>query len=191
MKDRKLIRLATVILAIVSSFTLTNSAYAERSKSFELSFAGGFLQRIAQNQIVMGMPTGTTETVNFIIHPFKSTLGSGQGMAVSKSGPPISADPCPAGLIKIADITADSLLYTFNDLSMLYGDGTGVVCLDPAAPTEPPSVEIGGTWLGGTGRFEGVVGGDFSIDITFFEVISAETSLNAETGVVTGTIVWE
>jgi hypothetical protein len=191
MKDRKLIRLLPVIAAVAAPFVMTTSAYAERSKSFEQRFSAGFLQNLTQNQVVMGIPTGATQRVNLVIGSGAGSLGRGQTIAVTKSGPPISAAPCPAGLIKVADIVSNNILWTFEDLSMLYGDGTGVVCLDPAAPSEPPSAEIEGTWLGGTGRYEDVVGGDFSIRFTFFEVISPETQFNAETGIVTGTVVWD
>ena len=74
-------------------------------------------------------------------------------MAVTFSGAPVSAKSCPDGLIKVADIVEINLLLTCRDLSLLYGNGTGIVCLNPADPTAFPIAKIDGAWDSGTGRF--------------------------------------
>ena len=115
----------------------------------------------------------------------KGSLGRYQATAITKAGPPISPRPCPAGLLKIADITSNNLVLTFNDLSLLYGDGTGVVCFNPIDPEAAPVAEIDGEWLGGTGRFADA-GGEFSVRFDEAVEISPATQATAETGTVTG-----
>ena len=59
-------------------------------------------------------------------------------------------------------------MLTFGDLSLLYGNGTGFVCLNSADPTAFPLAEIEGFWDGGTGRFRHA-GGEWSIRFDFAE----------------------
>lgn len=113
------------------------------------------------------------------------TFGRVDVMVVTFDGPPVSAKSCPEGFIKVADIVENNLLLTFRDLSLLYGNGTGVVCLNPADPTAVPLAEIDGAWNGGTGRF-GNAGGTWSLRIDVAEPIGIATQFIAETAVLTG-----
>lgn len=137
-----------------------NSAFADGTQMFKIHFAGGFVQNILQAQVdVMGIPTGEVESRSMALVKGQGTFGRVDGIAVSVSGPPFSDQSCSDGLVKVADILENNIVLTFNDLSMLYGNGTGVACFNPANPTAFPIAEIDGTWGGGTGRFERVGGG--------------------------------
>lgn len=179
-KDRVLGTLLALLTAMIVA-----PAHADGRQPLKILFAGGFVQNITQDQVFMGIPTGTTEPRSIALTKGVGSLGRVDIMAVTRGGLPVSTETCPAGLVKIADITDNNLVLTFADLSLLYGDGTGVVCLDPLNPTAPPIAEINGTWLGGTGRFEGA-GGEWSIRFGDFVQISPTTQFNAENGVITG-----
>jgi hypothetical protein len=177
-------------LALAAAFIVpilaVSSALADGNRKFKMSFAGGFVQNILQLQVdAMGMPTGEVERRSMAFIKAQGTFGRADLMAVSFGGPPISNQSCSGGLVKVADIVEDNLLLTFDDLSLLYGNGTGVVCLDPADPTAFPLAEIDGTWDGGTGRFEGV-GGSWSLRFDVSEPVGIATQFIAETGVLTG-----
>jgi hypothetical protein len=163
-----------------------NLALADGSRPFKIHIAGGFLQNIQQMQVdVMNNPTGVLESRSLALVKGRGTFGKVDIMAVSVSGPPVSDMGCPAGYIKVADIVENNLVLTFNDLSLLYGNGTGVVCLNLADPTAPPLAQIEGTWYGGTGRFEGA-GGNWSTRFGVFEPVGMTTQFIAETGVIRG-----
>ncbi|MEJ2128875.1 MAG: hypothetical protein P8X81_08505 [Woeseiaceae bacterium] len=165
-----------------------NSALADGDRPFKMRFAGGFVQNFLQLQVDMaGMPTEDVETRSIAFGKGKGTFGRADVVGVSIGGPPVSEQQCSNGFIKVADITENNLLLTFDDLSMLYGNGTGVVCLNPANPTEFPIAEIDGTWDGGTGRFAGV-SGNWSIRFDYAEPIGVTTQFAAEAAVITGHI---
>ena len=105
-------------------------------------------------------------------------------VAKSKSLPqPVPDERCADGFLKIADITHNNLVFKFEDLSLLFGDGNGVVCLDFANGALFAGVD--GTWLGGTGRFRGATG-EFSVRFDEVFEVSTETRVVAETGTITG-----
>ena len=182
----KILALAMVLI-IPMLFTI--SAYADVAQKLKMRFAGGFIQNVQQAQVTNGVPNGSTELRSLALVKGRGTLGRADIMAVSVSGPPVSGAACSAGLVKIADIVENNLVLTFADLSLLYGNGTGVVCLDPAKPTAFPLAEIEGTWDGGTGRFEGA-GGKWTIRFDFAESVGPglgpDTQFVAEYGVIEG-----
>jgi hypothetical protein len=178
---------ALAVLLGLSSAPVSQ-ALADDGRPLMISFAGGFLQNLQQAQVdMMGMPTGEVESRSLVIVKGRGTLGPVDIMAVTFSGPPISETECSEGLVKVADIIENNLVLTFNDLSLLYGNGTGVVCLDPLNPTAFPVAEITGTWDGGTGRFAHVAG-DWSISFDVAERVGSATQFIAENGVIRGHI---
>ena len=173
---------AVLIMAVLSM----NSAFADGTRSFKIRLAAGFVQNIQQAQVDMtGTPTGVVESRSIALGKGLGTLGRVDIMAVTFSGPPESDKSCSADLVKVADIVENNLLFTFSDLSQLYGNGTGVVCFNPADPTAFPIAEIEGTWDGGTGRF-GSAGGKWSLRFSVAEPVGVATQFIAETGVITG-----
>ena len=165
-----------------------NSAFADDMQKLKIRLAGGFVQNILQAQVdPMGAPTGVVENRNIVLGKGVGTFGRVDVMVVGFSGPPVSDKLCSDGLIKVADVVENNLVLTFNDLSLLYGNGTGVVCFDPSNPTAPPTAEIDGTWDGGTGRFSNA-GGTWSSQFDFFEPVGVATQFAAEAGAIEGYI---
>jgi len=174
--------------ALIMATLAINSAFADEKRPFKIRFSGGFIQNILQAQVdMLGSPTGEVESRSMALVKGKGTFGRVDGIAVSVSGPPLSDKSCSDGLIKVADILENNLMLTFNDLSLLYGNGTGVVCFNPGEPTAFPLAEIEGTWDGGTGRF-GDVGGNWSLRFKVAKPVGVTTQFIAETGVITGHI---
>jgi len=185
MKSQLSKRLALGAALIIPTLTM-NPAFADGAKPFKIRFAGGFVQNVMQAQVdATGVPTGMLENRNIVLGKGVGTFGRVDAMGVGFSGPPVSDKPCADGLIKVADIVENNLVLTFEDLSLLYGNGTGVVCFDPLNPTVPPTAEIDGTWDGGNGRFSNA-GGTWSLQIDFFEPVGVATQFVAEAGVIEG-----
>ena len=179
----KLLALSAVL--VMASYFMS-SAFADGKRPIEMRFAGGFIQNIQQAQVdMMGIPTGVVESRNIVLAKGQGTFGRVDLMGISYSGPPISNRSCSNGLVKVADIVENNLVLTFNDLSLLYGNGAGVVCINPGDPTALPIAEIDGTWDGGTGRFENA-GGNWTIEIGVAEPVGMATQFIAETGVLKG-----
>ncbi len=177
---------ALVLGAVLIMPTLfVNSAFADDTQKLKIHFAGGFVQNILQMQVdAMGVPTGV-ESRSMALVKGRGTFGRVDIMAITVGGPPISDATCSGDLIKIADIVENNLVLTFGDLSLLYGNGAGAVCLNPRDPTAFPLAEVKGTWDGGTGRFEHA-GGTWSIQFNFAEPVGMATQFVAETGEIKG-----
>ena len=174
--------------ALISASLAMSPAFADGAQKFKIRFAGGLLRNIQQMQVdMMDVPTGMVESRSIVLVKGRGTFGRVDIMAVSVGGPPISDKSCSDGLVKVADILENNLVLTFGDLSLLYGNGTGAVCLNPANPTAYPLAEIDGTWDGGTGRFRHA-GGTWSIRFKFAEPVGVATQFVAETGVIKGHI---
>ena len=174
--------------ALIIAALATNSAFADGAKKFKMRFAGGFVQNIQQMQVGPdGVPTFMEESRSIALIKGRGTFGRADGIAVTVGGAYTSGKPCSPGLVPIADILENNLVLTFDDLSMLYGNGTGVVCLNPVDPTAFPLAEIEGTWDGGTGRFARA-GGKWVIEFTFAEPVGDATQFVAEAGVIKGHI---
>jgi len=185
MKTRAIKRLALGAALIMATLAM-NSAFADGTRAFKIRFAGGFVQNIQQAQVdITGIPTGLLESRSMALLKGRGTFGNVDIMAVTVSGPPVSDKSCSGDLDKIAEIVENNLVLTFGDLSLLYGNGTGVVCFNPADPTAFPIAEIEGTWDGGTGRF-GRAGGNWSIRFSVAERVGVATQFIAETGVIKG-----
>lgn len=186
MRTRTTKALALGAMLIIPTM-LVNSAFADGTQKLQIRFAGGFVQNIQQMQVdAMGAPTGV-ESRSIALVKGRGTFGRVDIMSVTVSGPPVSEKSCSGDLIKIADIVENNLVLTFGDLSLLYGNGTGAVCLNPLDPTAFPLAEFEGTWDGGTGRFKRA-GGKWSIRFNFAEPVGVTTQFIAETGVIKGHI---
>ena len=177
----KILALAAVLITATLAM---NSAFADGTKAFKIRFAGGFVQNIQQMQVGEYGPTGMVESRSIALIKGRGTFGKVDIMAVTVDGPPVSTMLCSSGLNKIADIVENNLVLTFGDLSLLYGNGTGVVCPNPANPAVLIA-EVEGTWHGGTGRFLRT-GGNWSIRFDFAEAVGDATQFIAESGVITG-----
>ena len=116
-----------LLVVFVGLFTVlgAQTASADGDRSIFLRFAGDFIQNLEQTDVdEFGMPIGTSN-VGLIRLRVIGNLGSADLTAVSKvenviPGPDVR---CPVGFTKVAEITDNSLVFTFSDLSLLYGDG--------------------------------------------------------------------
>ncbi len=164
-------------------------ASAEGDRGVFLRFAGDFIQNLEQTDAVAGVPIDSTSLLGLVRAKVKGNLGRADLTAVTKSNnvEPVWDERCPdyGVFFKVVDITDNSLVLTFSDLSLLYGDGQGVVCINFANGEQYIAVE--GMWLGGTGRFRNA-NGEFSIRFDEFILVSPNTQVVAEAGTIAGTI---
>ena len=180
-------RVALGAVLIMATLAM-NSAFADGKQKLKIRFAGGFVQNIQQMQVYPdGTPNLIEKSRSVALVKGRGTFGKVDIMSVTVSGPPISDKSCPIGFLKVADILENNLVLTFGDLSLLYGNGTGIVCLNLADTSAFPLAEIDGTWDGGTGRFKRA-GGEWSIRFNFAEPVGVATQFIAETGVIKGHI---
>ena len=185
MKTQVTRRLAVGAMLTMAIFSVS-SAFADGAQPFKIRFTAGLLKNILQAEVdPMEIPTGTVEMRSIALGKGLGTFGRVDVMAVTFSGPPVSDMDCPDGLVKVADIVENNLLLTFSDLSLLYGNGAGVVCFNPIEPAAPPIAEIEGTWDGGTDRF-GNAEGNWSLRFDFAAPVGVATQFIAESGVITG-----
>ncbi|MFC1778257.1 hypothetical protein ACFL3I_13110 [Pseudomonadota bacterium] len=182
-------RLALAVALIMAALVVNPALAKGKDKNnFKFHLAGGFVQNIQQMQVdEFGVPTGVVESRAMALGKGKGKFGHFDVMAISVSGPPLSAQQCAEGFIKVADIVENNLVMTFHDLSLLYGNGTGIVCLDLANPDLPALAEIEGTFDGGTGRFKNAEG-IWTVQFDVFVPVGETTQFFAEAGVVEGTL---
>lgn len=171
------------------------SSYAHDQRQVRMKFAGSLLLNVEQQQVdTQNVPTGMTELIAISQTKAKGNLGSADVKSVSKTQghAPVPDPACPEGFLKVADINENAIIFTFRDLSLLYGDGTGVVCLNFTDFSQYASID--GIWTGGTKRFRNA-DGEFSIVIDRIVGIGhtdpdmgvfSTTQFSAETGRVTG-----
>ena len=188
MRTRTTKALALGAMLIIPTL-FVNSAFADGSQKFKIRFAGGFLQNIQQMQVDSdGTPTLMEESRSIALVKGRGTFGRVDILAVTVSGRYESGKLCSRpGFAPVADILANNLVLTFEDVSLLYGNGTGVVCLNLADTAAFPFAEVEGTWDGGTGRFKHA-GGKWSIRFDFAAPVGGDTQFIAESGVIKGHI---
>ncbi len=79
----------------------------------------------------------------------------------------------------------DPLLFTFDDLSLLFADGTGEICIDLTTGLSTFRFDI--VFFGGRGRFAEATGA--AVITGEAQPVSADGSFLAETGTIVGTII--
>lgn len=178
-----------LLVVFVGLFTVlgAQNASANGDRSVFLRFAGDFIQNLEQTDVdEFGIPIGTSN-LGLIRGKVKGNLGSADATAATKTETlmPGPDERCPEGFVKVANITDNSLVLTFSDLSLLYGDGQGVVCINFTNGEQYAAVE--GMWLGGTARFRNAEG-EFSIRFDEFVLVNPNTQVVAESGTITGTL---
>jgi hypothetical protein len=178
-----------LLVFFVGLFTVlgAQTASAKGDRPVFLHWAGDFIQNLEQTDVdEFGIPVGTSN-LGLIRARAVGNLGSADLTAVSKTenvipGPDVR---CPDGFMKIVEITDNNLVLTFSDLSLLYGDGQGIVCINFANGEQYIAVE--GEWLGGTARFRNATG-EFYISFDEFALVSPITQVVAESGTIMGTL---
>lgn len=179
----------TTLAALSAGF-----AFADGVKPIKMKFAGSLLLNLEQQQVdamnVLLIPP-VTALIGIAQTKAKGNLGRADVTAVTKAKAleygPVSDGACPGGLyggfLKVADITDNAIIFTFSDLSLLYGNGQGLVCVNFANGEQFASID--GEWTGGTGRFANVAG-EFTIVSDEISAIGGSTQFSAETGRITG-----
>lgn len=167
----------------------TQTAGADNDREIRMRFAGNFIQNLEQMEVGPLAQSIQSSTVGVIRGKARGNLGSGDLTVVTKAEPVLSPAPderCPPNFVKIFDVKANNLLFTFEDLSLLYGDADdGAVCVNFLNGEQFVAIE--GRWLGGTGRFRDATG-QFSVHVDEFVPVSAATQVVAEAGTITGTL---
>ena len=178
-----------LLVVFVGLFTVlaAQTANANGDRPVFLRWAGDFIQNLEQTDVnEFGIPIGTSN-LGLVRGKVKGNLGSGDATAVTKAEnvEPVVDSRCPEGFVKVANITDNSFVVTFSDLSLLYGDGQGVVCVNFDNGEQYAAVE--GVWLGGTARFRNAEG-EFSVRFDEFVLVNPNTQIIAESGTITGTL---
>ena len=179
-----------LLVVIVGLFTVLGAqiASADGGRPVFLRWAGDFIQNLEQTDVdEFGIPIGTSN-VGLIRGRAVGNLGSADVTAVTQAMyvMPVPDDRCPSGFMKVVEITDNSLVFTFSDLSLLYGDGQGVVCIN--LDNGAQYIAVDGVWLGGTARFQNAAG-EFSIHFDEFALVNPYTQVVAESGTMTGTLI--
>jgi hypothetical protein len=184
------------LVFLIAAITVlgAQTASADGDRRVHIRFAGDFIQYLEQTDAVAGIPTGPTSLLGVVRAKAKGNLGRADLTAAAKGinlEEPEWDARCPdyGFFLKVVDITDNSLVFTFSDLSLLYGNGQGVVCINLAEGEQflEQYIAVEGEWLGGTGRFRNAKG-EFSIQFDDYVPVNPNTQIVAETGKITGTL---
>lgn len=184
------------MIVFVAAFAVlgTQTASADGDRRVFIRFAGDFIQHLEQTDVDEAVPGDTTSLLGLVRAKVKGNLGRADLTAAAKSegvDPPEWDERCPdwGFFLKVVEITDNSLVFTFSDLSLLYGSGQGVVCINLAEGEQflEQYIAVEGEWLGGTRRFRSAEG-EFSIRFDDFVPVNPNTQIVAETGTITGTL---
>jgi len=179
--------IAGVILLV--AIGLPRTAVADREIKMDLRFAGGFVASGIVHLDLDPMATADTTTSPLIHVQARGKPGRAviRGFGAGGDGIPMETTSCLGsdGLFLRIMADEDPLLFTFTDLSLLFADGFGEICIDLTTGNSEFRFDI--TFIGGRGRFEGATG---TAVITGEAVpVSADGSFLAETGTIVGTII--
>ena len=170
--------------ALIVATLAMSSAHADERRVW-MRFAGALLQNVEQTEVTVDGST-VPATKNAVHVRAWGNLGRAEITGFGYDVPVAPApDPaaCPDGFFKVAEIVENNLVLTFADLSLLYGEGSGAICVNFA--TGDVFTPIDGHWTGGTQRFRNA-GGDWSIRFDEAVPVGDAASMLAETGVIVG-----
>lgn len=180
-------RVAGMALSLVTLLAAGMAQADERA--IWMRIAGALLQDVERTAVASDEMTGIPASKSAILGNAWGNLGRADitGLALEVAALPPAPDPaCPDGFFKVAEIVENNIVLTFSDFSLLYGEGSGVVCVNFLnAEIFAP---IDGHWTGGTQRFRDA-GGDWSIRIDEAVQVGDAASVLAETGILKGTLI--
>jgi len=175
-------------VALSLAMLIGASAAHAGERTVWMRFAGALLQNVEQTETTVD--SSTVPATKGAVHVRAwGNLGRADitGLALEVATlPPAPDSACPGGFFKVAEIVENNIVLTFTDLSLLYGEGGGVICVDFS--TGEVFTAIDGHWTGGTQRFRGA-GGDWSIRFDEAVPVGDAASVLAETGMLRGTLV--
>ena len=175
---------ATIMLALASGLPLT--AVAEQMVEVKMRFAGSFATGINHADPMTGNSVDSS-----LIHvqakgkPGRAEIRGFGGRTTAPAEAPVTNCLGSEGLFLSFEILENPLVFTFNDLSLLFANGSGSVCIDLLQPGIT-TFEIDIVFTGGRGRFEGATG--VAVLKGEGEAVSADGSFIGETGTIDGWI---
>ncbi|MCZ6894428.1 MAG: hypothetical protein O7H40_10340, partial [Gammaproteobacteria bacterium] len=144
----------------------------------DLRFAGAFISESLPSALIHVQAKGS---------PGKAVI-RGYGASGAADPDPVMVSDCLSGTegVFLSIIAGeDPLIFTFQDLSLLFADGDGEICIDLTTGLSTFRFDI--TFIGGRGRFEGATG--TAVITGEAQPVSADGSFLAETGTIVGTII--
>jgi hypothetical protein len=171
---------------------IATAAVAGKVVEVDLEFAGGFVASGIVHLNLATMDPIDTTTSPLIHVQAKGSPGRAVIRGFGAGGEDMFDVPifnCLGVSGVFARLTAaeDPLLFTFEDLSLLFANGDGVICLDISGPPPFSAVfEFDIMFTGGTGDFEGATG--TALIRGEAVPVSNDGSFLAETGTIVGTI---
>ncbi len=167
------VRLATVVLVLAGGLPLT--AVADKEVKMDLCFAGAFISGALPSSLIHVTAVGS---------PGRAEI---RGSGASGYAPiPVVTFDClgSSGLFLSIIATEDPLIFTFQDLSLLFANGSGEICVDLISGLSEFEFNI--MFIGGRGRFEGATGQ--AVIRGEAERVSNDGSFQGETGTIVGWI---
>ena len=146
-------------IGLTLSLLIGAGAAQADERSIWMRFAGALMQNVEQTEVSLDGTTTVPARIGAVYARTWGNLGYGdiKGQAVEVvTGPPAPDPACPEMYFKVADIIENNLVLTFADLSLLYGEGSGAICVNFV--TDDVVTPISGMWTGGTQRFRGATG---------------------------------
>ena len=169
--------IAGLILLLAAGLPQTALA---KDVEMDLRFAGAFISESLPSALIHVQAKGS---------PGKAVI-RGYGATGAADPDPVVVSDCLSGTdgVFLSIIAGeDPLIFTFQDLSLLFADGSGEICVDLTSPTGNAEFRFDITFIGGRGRFEGATG--TAVITGEAQPVSADGSFVAETGMIVGTIV--
>ena len=171
--------IAGVILLIAAGLPQTAVA---KDVEMNLRFAGAFISGSLPSALIHVQAKGS---------PGKAVIRGYGASGVGDPDPVVVADCLSgtgtAGPFLSIILGEDPLIFTFQDLSLLFADGNGEICVELTSGTFNAEFRFDITFNGGRGRFEGATG--TAVIAGEAHPVSADGSFLAETGTIVGTIV--
>ncbi len=156
---------------------LPQTAVADEVVEMDLRFAGAFISNSLPSTLIHVQAKG---------EPGKAVI-RGYGAGTAADPDPVVTDNCLGSTGAFLSIIAgeDPLVFTFKDLSLLFADGSGEICVDLTTFNSVFRFDI--TFTGGRGKYEGATG--TAVITGEAHPVSADGSFLAETGTIVGTII--
>ena len=175
-------------VALSIAMLVSASAAQASERTVWMRFAGALLQNMEQTEIIVNEEPVVAAKGAVHVRAW-GNLGRADITGLTfevPTLPPVPAAPCPENTGKLADIVENNLVLTFMDLSLLYGSGSGALCLDYG--TGDAFAVIEGTWDGGTQRFRNATG-NWTIEFDEAVRVGDAATVLAETGIIRGKLI--
>ena len=176
-------------VALSLAMLIGASAAQAGERTVWMRFAGALLQNVEQTEVIVdGNPVTATKSAVHVRAWGNLGRADITGLTLEVAAPlPPAPDPlCPADSGKLADIVENNIVLTFTDLSLLYGNGSGAICVSYV--TGEVFAVIDGDWGGGTQRFRNA-SGHWSLRFDEAVLVGGAASVLAETGTLRGKLV--